>query len=571
MRRIGATTLGAGTAYYGGTQYAGSPVQKGQAVVGLAVGAVLAAGASVSLGWALREYEVIGSDDTPEGLTGDTLKQQVYQTAKTRKSTNASTIIDNRNILDGLEHTAYVEAKISAIERLNAGVSESEVQTAAQYAVSAYLSTVQSNLLKSWNESVREFYSLRSALESHPDVDADAVLDSDLTAGTINGDPVVYGPFFDKKTRDITLFDGSTFSLDSVEGQMYSTTELVGADPINLNRHDETLDDNFNVIVSNPDGGNVKYLDGPSWKGIYDEVSTVYDNVSEGISTWVTNVYGSVQSGDIEISDLVTPRERAAMMSEEEGTSQAIADLISLNIPVDLEREATITINETGATLPGTFALTDSSDGPLESGTTYDPSTFAGDIYFTADMSSISGDWTAYERGLDGGSITITEEPFEGTAIEVTTADSETVSVPAVDWTDNGDGTWSHDASAELETTTTMVDSARFFSLATETQYETLQLDGVFTVDKVVNAESGEEVSTMSFDNTQPQTDDNYITQEEWDELEQQNQDLIEKFEDSQTNGGGAGGFLDGGNSTTLLAALAAVAGGAVLFGGRRE
>ena len=258
------------------------------------------------------------------------------------------------------------------------------------------------------------------------------------------------------------------------------------------------------------------------------------------------------------------------MMSEEEGTSQAIADLISLNIPVDLEREATITINETGATLPGTFALTDSSDGPLESGTTYDPSTFAGDIYFTADMSSISGDWTAYERGLDGGSITITEEPFEGTAIEVTTADSETVSVPAVDWTDNGDGTWSHDASAELETTTTMVDSARFFSLATETQYETLQLDGVFTVDKVVNAESGEEVSTMSFDNTQPQTDDNYITQEEWDELEQQNQDLIEKFEDSQTNGGGAGGFVDGGNST-LLAALAAVAGGAVLFGGRRE
>jgi len=92
----------------------------------------------------------------------------------------------------------------------------------------------------------------------------------------------------------------------------------------------------------------------------------------------------------------------------------------------------------------------------------------------------------------------------------------------------------------------------------------------VFTVDKVVNAESGEEVSTMSFDNTQPQTDDNYITQEEWDELEQQNQDLIEKFEDSQTNGGGAGGFVDGGNST-LLAALAAVAGGAVLFGGRRE
>jgi hypothetical protein len=74
-----------------------------------------------------------------------------------------------------------------------------------------------------------------------------------------------------------------------------------------------------------------------------------------------------------------------------QGTSQAIADLIALNIPVDLEREATITIDDTGATLSGTFGLTDSSDGPIESGMTYDPSNFAGDVYFTADMSLVSG------------------------------------------------------------------------------------------------------------------------------------------------------------------------------------
>ena len=66
MHRLGATTLGAGAAYYGGSQYAGSPVQNGQAVVPLvAVG--LAAGA-VTLGWALREYEIVGSDAPAEGL-----------------------------------------------------------------------------------------------------------------------------------------------------------------------------------------------------------------------------------------------------------------------------------------------------------------------------------------------------------------------------------------------------------------------------------------------------------------------------------------------------------------------
>jgi hypothetical protein len=536
MRRAGATTLGAGAAYYGGSQYAGSPVQNGQAVVPLIAGAVVAA--SVGLGWALREYEVIGSNPPAEGLTAGSLKQQVYQTTLTRQSTNASTILDNQNILDGVKHTAYIDAKIAAIEQLDAGVSESEVQTAAQDAVSAYLATVQSNLLKTWNESVRELYDLRSALQSHPDVGPGAVLDSDAILEENGTWP--FGKFKDKKTRSITLFDGSAFQLESVKGKLNTDTGdwYTEVDPLNLDRTNDYEDETFNVIVSNPDGGNVKYLDGSSWKGIYDEVSTVHDNVLNGISTWVTNVYGSVQSGDIEISDLVTPRERAAMMSEGEGTSQAIADLISLNIPVDLEREATITISDTGATLPGTFGLTNSSDGPIESGTTYEPSTFAGDVYFTADMSLVSGDWTAYETGLDGGTITITEEPYEGTAIEVTTAVSETVSVPAVDWTDNGDGTWSYDASAELETNITNVESARFVATATETQYETLQLDGQFTVDKLMNTESGEEVSKTSFSNSQPQTDDNYITQEEWDDLEQQNQELIEKYEESQNNGG---------------------------------
>jgi len=568
LGRVGAGTLGAGAAYYGGSQYAGSPVQNGQAVLPLvAVG--LAAGA-VTLGWALREYEVIGSDPPAEGQTPGSLKQQVYQTAKTRKSTNASSIIDNQHILDGVKHTAYVDAKVSAIEQLNAGVSEDEVQTAAQSAVSAYLTTVQSNLLKTWNESVRELYDRLSALQSHPDVSPGAVLDSDaVTRGELYTHS--FREFKDKQTRDITLFDGSTFQLESVKARLHNESGgggyYVEADPLNMvwSNGDEGV--NFNVIVSNPDGGNVIYLDGATWTGIHDDVSTVHDNVLNGISTWVTNVYGGVQSGDIDISDLVTPRERAAMMSEGEGTSQAIADLIALNIPVNLEREATITINDTGATLPGTFGLTDSSDGPIESGTTYEPSTFAGDIYFTADMSLVSGDWTAYETGLDGGTITITEEPYEGTAIEVTTVASETVSVSAGDWTDNGDGTWSYDASSELETNITNVESARFVSTATETQYETLQLDGPFTVNKLMNTESGEEVSTASFDNSQPQTDDNYITQEEWDDLEQQNQDLIEKYEESQNNGGG---ITIGSSSLSIEQIIAGVVGtgvAAYLFG----
>ena len=83
----------------------------------------------------------------------------------------------------------------------------------------------------------------------------------------------------------------------------------------------------------------------------------------------------------------------------------------------------------------------------------------------------------------------------------------------------------------------------------------------MFTVDKLMNSESGEEVSSTSFDNAQPQTDANYITQEEWDALEKQNQDLIEKFEDSQTNGGGGGGITTGSSSFSTEQIIAGVVG----------
>jgi len=559
LRRTTAVTLGAGAAYYGGSQYAGSPVQNGQAIAPLVIGAGVAG--SVALGWALREYEVIGSDAPAEGLTADALKQQVYQTAKTRKSTNASTIIDNQNILDGVENTAYVEAKIAAIEQLNAGVTESEVQTAAQDAISAYLATIESNLLKTWNESVRELYNMRSALKSHPDLSSRAVLNSDVGVG---GNSFDY--FKGKTTKDITLFDGSTFQIECVGVVGFYDGEIV-IDPVTKSKS------SFNLVVSNPDGGNVKYLEGPSWNGIYDELSTVYQNVSDGISMWITNVYGDVQSGDIEISDLVTPRERAAMMSKEEGTSQAIADLIALNIPVDLEREAEVYLPDLDATIYGQLAYT--GDTQLDVGTV-DPNAtdadgnaiYPGTFYFTYDISRGEGTWGDYNSGIDGGLLTFTAEPYDGTVYAVQTAAGETAEVTSSDFTDNGDGTWTADLSGQLDNPITNAEQIKFYSESGETQFETVQLDQTFEIKGFTDSE-GNEYNSSNFESSEPQTDNNYITQKEWDDLEQQNQELIEKYEDSQQSGGGGIDLsaLDGFGLPGELVAAGIAAVGAFLLG----
>ncbi|TKX61384.1 hypothetical protein EXE48_08740 [Halorubrum sp. ASP1] len=498
----------------------------------IGVGAI---GASAALGWALREFEIVGSDPPAEGLTADALEQQIYQAVKTRRSNNQSTIVDNQNILDGVKNTAYTDAKVAAIEQLNAGVSESEVLSAANAAIDSYESTVKGNFLKSWNESVNELQALLQSAVDHPDMGEGDLLNS-------------YDISMEMRSQDLsvsdvsnTLPDGTDLPVKEISIHWYDDWQAT-LSPFTATEHvPNQISEGKKAVhlsLSQVDGDFI-YLNAAEWKPLYDEMDTTFTDVRNGISTWVTNVYGDVQSGSIEISELVTPRERAAMMSDEEGTAQAIADLAALNISVDVEREATITFSDSGATLRGTFGLTDESDGPIEAGETYDPTTFNGDVYFTTDTSLLEGDWSAYESGVDGGNITLTSEPYEGTAVEVTTAANETVAVNATDWTATGSGTWYYDAADDLETTITEVTDARYRANTTETNMETLNLEATFTVDKFENTETGEEAQSASFESSEPQTDSNYITQEEWNSLEQQNQELIEKYEASQNNGGG--------------------------------
>ncbi|TKX76172.1 hypothetical protein EXE53_33300, partial [Halorubrum sp. SD626R] len=43
-----------------------------------------------------------------------------------------------------------------------------------------------------------------------------------------------------------------------------------------------------------------------------------------------------------------------------------------------------------------------------------------------------------------------------------------------------------------------------------------------------------------SFESNEPQTDSNYITQEEWNQLQERNEELIERYEESRSTGAAA-------------------------------
>ncbi|WP_418283189.1 hypothetical protein [Halorubrum sp. DTA98] len=534
--------LGASAAAGVGLAHSNGPVQESEAifpaVVAGGAAAKFAAGAGlggVGLGWALREFEVLGSNPPTEGLTPETLHSHAYEAGLKRSRENQSTIIDNGEILKGVEHTAYIEGKIDAIEKLNEQVSLSEVQAAAESAVDDYQATVEKNLLSSWNETINELTAFADRIGSH----------EDLTLGTVYNHP--YGGTdyavveMSSTTEQHTLPDGSTM-------------DLLKYTQVSSNDYDRTYNpksytgsmsaDGAYLEVNHPgDGDRVDLLHYTDWNDIYTDLTSTFDGARDGLALWVESVYSDVQSGELELSDLITPREQAAMMAEEESMAQAIADLAALNIPTDVEREATISLSNIDARIRGSLALT--SDQAIVSGETYTPSNMDGDVYLTYDVSLGEGTWSAYDTNVDGGLVTFTEEPFASTIFRLETTAGETVELVKDDFDhDDSAGVWETNISDDVENAITEVDEVRFFADVEDTQYETIKIENQFTVEKIENTSTGDEEQQMNFESTEPQDDTNYITQEEWDDLEQQNQELIEKYEDSQSSGGlGLGGW----------------------------
>ena len=220
----------------------------------------------------------------------------------------------------------------------------------------------------------------------------------------------------------------------------------------------------------------------------------------------------------------------------------AIADLAALNIPVDVGRQITLTFGETGATLTGRLALTDESDGPIASGNTYNPSDFSGDVYFATDTSLLGGDWDSFDDTVTDGKVTLTSEPYEGTVYDIQTTDG-TVSVDAGDFT-NSINEWTYNVTGEIPDGSSVTDVS-YRSDTDEEKIETLKLDAAFTVGSITDTETGESADSLNFSVSEPQDDNNYITDDEWQQLQQENQELIEKYEESQSTGGLDLGGLD--------------------------
>lgn len=514
-----------GTAIAVGVSVDNGPVQESEAIAP----AVLAAGAigvSAAVGWALREFEVIGKDDPPEGLTPGAIQEQVYQTLRARKSTNASTFVDNRNIIDGVEHSAYAEGKIEAVSALNDEKQKSDVIDAAHGAVDSYESTVVGNLLSTWNEAVRELHTNIQSLRDHSDASVSAVIspatDGEEQLGSIEQRTVQY-ELANGETRDIEgihlnyQYDDydDTWFIDSIgedEGILYHTP---------------------GKIEVNYGGNSFTYLEYDTWDGIHSDITQTFTDVRDGLSLWVDKVYSEVQAGTLDPDDLLTPRELAEMSPGSEGFNQAVADLAALNISASMERDAVVHFPDLNASLEGSLMYTGS--GTLSTGT-YQPSEEDEDYYFTYDISEASGTWQDYETAIDGGVLTFTDEPWPDLTYTVETVDGESVTVKQGDFTESS-GTWTADLSGSLDSPITSVAEVTYTSDVSGTQYETVVLTGPFEI-VTFKTRDGEEKDNAEYDGSEPHNDENYITKEEWEKQQKRYEELIEDYEDAKAASG---------------------------------
>ena len=514
--------------------------------------------------------DVLVGDSPPEGLTPDALKLMAYRMALTRESTNASTIVDNRNIINYLPEVAFSEAKKAALEAINDGKSQSEVEGAGKSAASSHYVTVEKNLLKSWNETINELQNTLATVDNHSNVTRADVL---VQPTFLSGDSTIETINREFPTKTVTLRDGTTFDIQEINYYgTYSHPEYNSDydwsatwSPVTTQSSVgdiQTLDQSkLDVSVNNPDGGQVNYLVDDKWTPIWSDIQSQFDQIDSNIVTWVDNTYGSVQQGEIDTADLITATDIANMSD----VPRAVADLVAANIPVDLDNQLTI---EMGAeTMAGYLATTDQNalsevapDDTIDpNATDADGNDLYGDIYLAQDLAEWRYNWTAYDanKGVDGGVVWYTQDPavIEEIKVDATllhtidTGAGERATVTPADFTETTDGSgntvWEVDLSDKLETTITTIEDVTV-ALDVSSRYKTRILDEPFTV---LSTESGDPVTMEQ--NRDPQNDQNYITQDEWDQLQQNQQDLIDEYEESQDSSL-FGGLFDGGGLPTL-------------------
>jgi hypothetical protein len=299
------------------------------------------------------------------------------------------------------------------------------------------------------------------------------------------------------------------------------------------------------------------YLDHDLWNSAWQELQAGHQEARNSIDTWVIDVYGAVQAGDLDVNELLSGAAIATKAAEDSGLSRAHADLISLGADVALERAVTIstTSDSIDWTMTGMLAATASPSGGFVVGNTYTPNSASNDgstgtVWMVVNSADIVGSWSNYNAPVDGGIVSFTQKPPDATTYQINTLAGETATVAWNEFSENTtDGAWETDISSKVEQSVTEIDSVDvYYSNAFET---TRVIENDFTVEKITNQDTGENFDSVTPSQLVTDNPENFQTADDFKANNQMWNDVYDKIdrlfkEVEGTSGGGGGPWLDG-------------------------
>lgn len=407
-----------------------------------------------------------GDDRDYSGYTGATaLHDEIYIGAKDMASTDERVMTSIENNITHSEAVAMTKGKKAIIEEMNAGNGETAAQTAMEAAIDEYYASIQKNILTHYNEQVRKIVHHYKQLDAHADIMPSEVIVAGYTDTYTDDGQVSDQTYQDAgigdKTAAATLLNGETFDVEvriwNYTGSTgshiptilpwtddFSTTGSVPTHPLNLDWNPGTLtiwqngDDYWSwdykarettdTVTWMSNNGTPRMVD--AW----DSLHASRDTVLADLSGFVSDVYAQYSAGDIPTEDLVDPVTAATELRQNyDNKSGQSAHAALMGIPTTADLTADLEIVSDSA-----------EDGIWE---------------VTADLftSYVPTEDVAASASISSGVLTLDHQPVADSTYELTTGDAETVEFPSSDLSDNGDGTWQVDLSADLTTTTTSV------------------------------------------------------------------------------------------------------------------
>ncbi len=445
-----------------------------------------------------------------------------------------------------------------------------------QEAIDGYFATIQKNLLTHYKAQASQIQHHYEQADTHDNLTAGGsggiflvAAESDsgpshLEVGSSTGDMHTTGSAFitaggtnssNYSETSLELIDGST-----VEAVPVSETSSYYLGPY---QYKSGLGESERLGVDDPDGNPIMYFDVARYRSAWQSILNERDQVNADLSGFVTDVYSYYEPGEIPTDELVDPITAATELRQNyDNAAGQSAHAAMLGIPTTAELSAKLKIQSNEA-----------EDGHWD---------VKADL-FTA---HVPRNDVTDSTSISSGVVTISTQPVSGATYTLTTTAGETIDISASSFSDNGDGTWSYDASGDLSTTSTSVDtmlgeeigfktgntyypsewSDPFFIAYNYTDSygnekgEFTQIESEFTIKSVTDSD-GNPVESFKPETRNNQTADVASLKEELEQLRKEQLELQEEAQEQDSSGGDlfGGMFSVGGNSSVVGLAVIGV------------